>query len=83
MKTRKGSRSTRGTDLKVGDKLVGFDKTIAKVTPGTHPMGAKYLDVVFTDDSECCCWEGFQYHVECEIVLTLENATSSELAEME
>lgn len=72
MATRKGSKTVSGTDLKVGDKTLGFG-TIVKVTPGQHPAGAKYLDVVCDDGREHKCWAGFGYHVECDIVLTLED----------
>lgn len=81
MTTRKGSKSVRGTDLKVGDKTLGFG-LIIKTSPGQHPAGAKYLDATFKDGSTHRCWEGFKYHVECEIELNLENATPRELQEM-
>ncbi len=81
MATRKGCKTIKGTDLKVGDKSLGFG-TIGKVVSGQLEAGAKYRDATFDDGSTHRCWEAFKYHVECDIVLNLENATPRELREM-
>jgi len=78
---RKGSKSVKGTDLKVGDKTLGFG-TIVSVIPGQLEAGAKYQDATFDNEPTHRCWEGFKYHVECEIVLNLMNSTVQELKEM-
>lgn len=84
--TRKGSKSVSGTDLKVGDiLLVSYPKgkVITSCTPGKHNLGARYQDIVLEDGTKWRCWEGFKYHIEVDVVITLDNATPRELQELE
>ena len=79
--TRTCSKSTKGTELTIGNKTLGFG-IIVKLVPGQLAAGAKYQDATFDDGNTHRCWEGFEYHVECEVELNLENATPAELAQM-
>ena len=76
------SRGKAGTDLVLGDELLGFGRII-HVVRGQHPMGAKYQDVVFDTFEPHRCWGGFTYHVLGMVPLTLLNATVAELAELD
>jgi len=78
---KKGSKSCRGIDLKVGDHVLGFG-VIVKTTPGQHELGARFVDAEFDKEYTHRCWEGFRYHVECDIVITSDNATPRELLEL-
>lgn len=84
--TRKESKSVRGTDLNVGDILfLSYPKrkVITSCAPGCHSLGAKYQDVVLEDGTYYRCWEGFNYHIEVDVSITLNNATPRELQELE
>jgi len=63
---KKGCRSTNGTDLQIGDIVLGFGIVVA-TEPGRHENGARYLDVVFNTGLRRKCWDDFKYHVECDI----------------
>jgi hypothetical protein len=80
MMTKLGCKTVKGTDLEPGDHLLLFG-TVAKVIPGRNPAGGRFADVV-TDTGQHRCWEGFGYHVKCEVTMDLSNSTPAELARM-